>query len=245
MRDLRKPNRKLRALLREHKSWACGNLLCKPLDVRGTDLSWLDLRGRDLRGANMSRVDLTGACLVEANLKGANLSGANLHMVKLNDADMSHAILCRAFAAFVAFVRVDLTGVDFTGADLSGADWEKAKFGTDQESLFNLAKFNITPQGVIIGWKKLRDGKLAKLRIPEEAKRSSGFGRRCRAEYAEVLMIVDEGGEPHWEGVSKRDRNLKYVAKQVVTPSGYDPDWKNECAEGINFFLTREEAEMY
>lgn len=245
MKTLRRPGRKLQAQLHAHKMWLAGSMKFRPLDIRGGDFSFMDLSNRDLRGANFSRANFEGADLRGCKLMGCNFSGANLHTVKLAKADMRHAVLNRSFCAFVAFKDVSLAGVDFTGADLQGVNWTGANFGDDAESKMFMAKACIVPEGDIIGWKRLRGGKLAKLRIPKEAKRSNGFGRRCRAEFVEVLMIVDEGGEPHWEGVSKRDAKLKYRAKEIVRPDGYDPDWKNECAQGINFFITREEAEAY
>lgn len=243
--ELRKPNKKLRSMLYAHKKWIAGNPKARPLDLRGADLGWLDLAGRDLRGANFSRANFEGANLRGSKLMGCNLSGANLHRVKLDGADMSFAIMRRCFAAYVAFKGVVLKGCDIEDGDFSGATFKDATFGDDQESRLFCAKFNIVPDGEIFGWKKLRDGRVAKLLIPTEAQRSSGFSRRCRAEFALVLGILDKDGLPHDEGISKRDPNLKYLVGQTVRADGWDVDWKNECSPGINFFITREEAEAY
>ena len=85
----------------------------------------------------------------------------------------------------------------------------------------------------MIGWKKLRGGVICKLRIPEEARRSHAFGRKCRAEFADVL----EG-----EGVSQHDSVTKYAPGLRVTADKWDENWQEECAGGIHFYITREEA---
>lgn len=241
----RKFGKKLRLMLREHKTWLGGSMVARPLDVRGGDMSWMDFSGMDLRMANFSRTNCEGARFEGAKLQGCNFQGANMHRATLKNADLRFSVLSRAFFAFVALDGCDLQGADMTGADLAGVDWTGAKIGIDLESRYFMSKFNVTPEGDIIGWKRLREGKLAKLLIPAEARRSNGFTRRCRAEFATVLGIVDADGTPHDKGVSKRDANLVYQQGMPVRADGWDEEWKNECSHGINFFITREEAEMY
>ena len=88
----------------------------------------------------------------------------------------------------------------------------------------------------MIGWKKLSGGTIAKLRIPAEAKRSHAFGRKCRAQFVEVI----EG-----EGVSSHDGTTKYAPGLRVEAPNWCDDWQQECAGGIHFFITRIEAENY
>jgi hypothetical protein len=92
----------------------------------------------------------------------------------------------------------------------------------------------------LIGWKKCRDGVIVKLRIPADAKRSHAFGRKCRAEFVDVLEVIGAA-----EGVSDHDRSIKYVAGKRVTPNSFDDNWQAECSSGIHFFITRLEAENY
>ena len=67
-----------------------------------------------------------------------------------------------------------------SGANLSGA----------KNAALAIAQTRILPsEGSIIGWKKCRDGVVVKLRIPETAKRSHAFGRKCRAERAEAYQV--------------------------------------------------------
>lgn len=241
----RKISGHFKAALYMHQKWLDGDPTASAADFRGADLSYYDFRGYNLSKANLSRASLEGANLSKVNMTGANLSGANLHTATIKNANLTNAVLARAFLGYVAFEKVNLTGADLTGADLAGVNLSGATFGEDWNSQVNLAKFKIVPEGDIIGWKKLRGGSIAKLLIPKEARRSNGFNRRCRAEYVKVLSIINENDEPVPEGVSRRDAALRYIVGEVCKPDGWDEEWKNECSQGINFFLTYEEADAY
>ena len=153
---------------------------------------------------------------LEAAVKcNANLSDANLRGADLRGADLSGA---------------DLSGADLRGADLSGAN------GAD----LAIAMTRILPDGDLVGWKKCRGGVIVKLRIPAEAKRSHAFGRKCRAEFADVLEVI--GAEV---GISSHDGKTEYRTGQRVTPDSFDDNWMEECSHGVHFFITRLEAEAY
>lgn len=235
----------LEEVVRLHELWLSGNGgACA--DLRGAKLARAKLAGRDLSRANLARADLEGADLRGAKLIGANLCAANLHCAKLGKADLTNAVLTRCSACFVSFKDVNLSGCDFLGADMSGADLSQAIFNDSFETQLALARLTILPkEGSFIGWKRLRGNRLCKLKITEKAKRSNGFGRRCRASYARVLEIIDDYNEPWLEGTSKRDADLKYKVGRIVKADAWDENWMNECSHGINFFLTREEAEAY
>ena len=83
----------------------------------------------------------------------------------------------------------DLRYADLHGAFLQGADLHGAfLWGSSVE-------FPVCPQeGAFIGWKKCKDGKLVKLLILEDAKRSSATTRKCRCSKAKVLKIIDAKG---------------------------------------------------
>jgi hypothetical protein len=169
-----------------------------------------------------------------ANLYGANLYGANLYGANLYGADLRGAYLQGA----------DLRGADLRGADLQGANLYGANlYGAD---LMRLSALNsIVADGDIIGWKKLRNGLIAKLSIPAKAKRLNSIGsRKCRAEYAIVLAIYD-GKKKAKEGYGHYDSTFLYTTGATVTPDGFDPDTRVECSHGIHFFITRIEAEEY
>ena len=162
------------------------------------------------------------------DLSGANLSGANL-----SGADLSRANLSRA-----NLIGANLSGADLRDANLSGA------VGIE----LALARASHLPSdGPITGWKKLADGKIAKLQIPAIAKRSHGASRKCRASEAKVLAIFESDGKTKAKsGVSQHDSRFVYEVGKTVKPTEpFNEDRWDECASGIHFFITRIEAENY
>ena len=152
---------------------------------------------------------------------GVNLSGADLSEANLSGADLRGA---------------DLSGADLSEANLSEADLR----GVKEIPALAAAQTNITPEGQIVGWKKCQVGVIVKLSIPAEARRSNATGRKCRAEFADVTEVF--GGEL---GISSHDEKTEYrVGQRVICDKWCDDRWQ-ECAGGIHFFLTREEAEAY
>jgi hypothetical protein len=108
------------------------------------------------------------------------------------------------------------------------------------------AETSILPEGPIIGWKKARDRRIVKLRIPKGAQRSNSTGRKCRADKAKVLAIYNADGTGAAEAFSTHDPNFRYVVGATIAPTlPFDTDRWNECASGIHFFITRVEAENY
>ena len=123
------------------------------------------------------------------------------------------------------------------GADLRGADLRGAYLG-DAKNL-KLPPFQIPQEGELVVWKKLAGGKLCKLRIPPDAKRTASvIGRKCRAEFAEVI----EGSGSSWRGL---ENDIEYAPGKTVRPDSYDDNPLVECSNGIHFFLTKEEAEAW
>ena len=153
------------------------------------------------------------------NLFGANLSRANLSGANLSGADLFGA---------------DLSGANLSGADLSGADLSRA------DSDFLVSFTSITPEGVLIGYKKCKGDIIVKLQIPAKAKRSNATGRKCRAEYVKVLKVY--GAE---KAISHHDNTTTYEEGKIVKCDKWDEDRFNECSGGIHFFITKLEAERY
>ena len=132
-------------------------------------------------------------------------------------------------------MRAALEAAVKCNANLSGADLRSAK-----DADLAIAVTRILPEGDLIGWKKCRNDVIVKLRIPADARRSHAFGRKCRAEFADVLEVI--GSEI---GISKHDGKTEYRVGQRVTPDAFDDNWTDECSSGVHFFITRLEAEAY
>ena len=130
--------------------------------------------------------------------------------------------------------RANLADAYLAGANLAGANLADAK---NAESA--IAKTVLTPEGAFIAWKACQPGCIVKLRIPEDARRSNASGRKCRAEFVDVLEVI--GADV---GVTKaHGPRTEYRVGQRVTADGWDENRWDECSHGIHFFITRQEAE--
>jgi hypothetical protein len=206
--------------------WALKN----KVDLRGANLRGANLRDANLRDANLSDANLSDANLSYANLRDANLSYANLRDANLSDANLRDANL-----SYANLSDANLSYANLRDANLSDANLRGAK-GAD----YAIARTRILPEGSLIGWKKCLYGVIVKLRIPEEAKRSHAFGRKCRAEFAEVVEII--GADT---AKSSHDPGFTYEVGKRVEPDSWCDDWQDECSNGIHFFITKREAEDY
>ena len=193
-------------------------LICDPNGSKA------DLRGANLRFANLSGADLSGADLRGADLRFANLSVANLSGANLSGVNLLGVILYKA---------------NLRGADLSGANLSIVK---------NLnCPITCPEEGSFIGFKKVREDYIVKLEIPEDALRCSATGRKCRCSKAKVLSITNiDGTEANaTEVFSKHDPSFVYRIGEIVSVDNFEPNRWKECAPGIHFFITRQEAVDY
>ena len=142
-----------------------------------------------------------------------------------------------------------LTSTELADIVLRHAKWLKGDQDGASANLTGtiLPPFQICPEtGVFTAWKMLRDRRIAELRVPADAKRTSSLvGRKCRAERVEVVGIIDPStGQQVGTGSSRHDAT-PYVVGQTVTPDSYDDDIRVECTHGIHCFITRQEAVEY
>ena len=177
-----------------------------------------DLYGTDLRWAYLYGTDLRGADLYVADLRGANLCGANL---------------CGA----------DLRGANLSGADLYEADLYEADLRRAKNLNFPIA---CPEKGTFTAFKKA--GKyIIELEIPDDALRSSSTTRKCRCSKAKVASITNLDGTPSdvKSVASCHDSKFIYNLGETVEVPNFDTNRWNECAPGIHFFITRQEAIDY
>lgn len=183
----------------------------------GLEGSCADLSCADLSGANLRRADLSRADLSYADLRGADLRGANLS-------------------------RAILSGANLSCANLREANLREVKYS--ENTAFYAMQCPET--GEFIGYKKAGDY-IVTLKITADAKRSSATSRKCRCSEALVLGITNIDGTPAdiSEVASSRDINFVYQTGEIVKVDDFDDDRWRECAPGIHFFITREEAANY
>ena len=139
--------------------------------------------------------------------------------------------------------------VDFSCCDLSHANLRCANL-----CCANLSHAKEVPyipmvcpeEGDFIGWKKAGD-KIVKLRIPEDALRSSATTRKCRCNKAEVIEIYNIDGTIADERIvsSSYDSTFTYEVGKTVEVQDFDTNRWEECTRGIHFFINRQEAIDY
>ena len=192
------------------------------------------LRGEDGgERANLRDADLCDADLRDADLRGADLRDADLYYANLRGADLRGA---------------DLSGADLIGADLYYADLRGAK-NTNKITWNAQTAFyplQCPETGAFIGYKKAA-GKIVMLEICADAKRSSATSRKCRCSKAKVLSITHLDGSDSGltEVRSNYSKEFVYRVGEIAEVSDFDDDRWNECAAGIHFFITRDEAVKY
>ena len=142
-------------------------------------------------------------------------------------------------------MRADLSDADLNNADLREANLH----GADLRDTKNVPYIPmVCPEnGDFIGWKKVEGNKIVKLRIPFDAKRSSATTRKCRCSKAEVIAIYNLDGTEAGETIchSDYDNSFIYEVGKTVEVTDFNEDRWNECAKGIHFFISRQEAIDY
>ena len=210
-------------------------------DLRGSNLRCADLCGADLRGSNLRCANLCDADLCDANLCGAYLRGANLYGADLCDADLRDANLRDADLRGANLRGANLCDADLRGANLRGTDLRGANL-RDAKGCY----LSCPTEGSFIGWKKA-SGHIVKLRIPEDARRSSATGHKCRCDKAYVMEIQNMDGTKATEDTVRadHDKNFVYTVGATVEVPDFDDNRWSECAPGIHFFIDRRAAVEY
>ena len=147
---------------------------------------------------------------------------------------LSAEIAGKSYAAQLGFAVKNAVEAD---ADLSYADLRGAE---------NLAfPIGCPEKGSFIGWKKCRGNLIVELEICEDAKRSSATTRKCRCDKAKVIAITSPDGGAEEAAQSGYNSNFIYRVGDIVSVPDFDDNRWNECAPGIHFFISRQEAEDY
>ena len=206
-------------------------------DLISANLGDANLRGANLRGANLRGAELEGADLISANLGDAELRGANLGDANLRGAELEGANLRGA----------NLGGANLRGANLRGAELEGANLaGADYSEYTSFLSSQCPIEGSFIGWKKC--GRyIVKLKICEDADRSSSTSLKCRCSKAEVLEIQNLDGSRAGitEICSDYNKDFIYKVGETVEVKDFDKCRWNECSNGIHFFIDRNVAVAY
>ena len=150
--------------------------------------------------------------------------------------------------------RADLSGADLSGADLRWANlyWADLRWADLTRANLTGAKnlnlpFACPEEGSFIGFKKCSGDLIVKLEIPSDALRCSATTRNCRCSKAKVLSITNLDGSATdiSTASSNYDPTFTYKIGETVEVPNFDTNRWNECAPGIHFFITRQEAVNY
>jgi len=216
-------------------------------DLSGADLSGANLYGADLRDADLQGADLRGADLEGANLQETGLQGANLWSSDLHGAYLQEADLCGADLRNAELSYANLRGTNLWATDLDKANLDNAKIDDNTKGINN----QCPKTGSFIGYKKACNQDrvsilLVTLEIPEDAKRSSSTGKKCRCSKAKVLSIEDIGyREPQDTAYGRYNTEFKYQTGKTVVPDEWDSQFWKECTHGIHFFMNKQDALDY
>lgn len=113
-----------------------------------------------------------------------------------------------------------------------------------------LVRMNCPETGAFVAWKWIKDTEtnqdvIIKLVIPEDAQRSSGSSKKCRASKAYVDDIQYLDGSHFCEDSVISPRNFIYALNEIVYPDSFDYRRFHDCSRGIHFFMNREDAVEY
>lgn len=227
------------------------------------DLSRANLHEADLFGAHMDKTvfvcaDLSFSNMRHANAESANFSHACLNGANLRAAELVNSLFIGAALYDACLMESRLYGADFSGAYLGGSNFTKAQI--DASVQLDRAHLDYTTvglnmecpaSGAFIAWKKAAYGfgdVIVKLLIPEDALRSGGTTRKCRASKATVLEIQDYYGTRLGDDVvahSFFDSDFEYAVGKTVSVDNFDIDRWTTCSTGIHFFMDRHDAVTY
>ncbi len=216
----------------------------------------LKRRVKDFSDTDLRGVDFTSLCLDGINFKGANLSGCNFCFASLYNCNLESADLSGAKMYRTILCNVNLTNVILDNANVAFNKCTFEEIEIDKNTMDKYVQLVCPSEGEFIGWKKafvtvvedLSYSVIVKLLIPKDARRSSAFGRKCRCDKARVLSIECLNSLCEFDPIAAHsfaDKTFVYVLGKEVSVDNFDEDRWHECAPGIHFFMTREEAVDY
>lgn len=223
-------------------------------NLYGAVIRHCDLRGANLQGCNLSKAVITTTGMRETALTGSSAHSAYMRAVDLADSHLCGATFMSSVIKDSRMPRCNLRGANFIDClidhtSLQDSDLRFAHMSTTKLTGSSMKRANIEgasfdafqiPDGDLVGWKAIR-GLIVELLIPREARRTANImNRKCRAEYAVVVRVHGDSIGP----IGSRSGCL-YQEGHRVTPDSYDDDIRLDCAHGIHFFLTKEEAEQW
>lgn len=208
--------------------------------------------GAYLQGAKFFKTEVSDASFENAILRNADMRYAYMPDCYFTNADLNGADLSGADFSGSCFNCASLDNVTFCHTNLAGIEIEDCTFNNadDQNNELDVAIPMACPRtGDFIGWKAVRQDDhdfIVKLQIPIDAKRSSAFSNKCRAQFVKTLDIICLDADICTDSVvNKAIKDTIYRKGELTFPDSWDECRWNECSNGIHFFMTIDEACAY
>lgn len=215
------------------------------------DFSRSSWDGIDAHNACFEDCLFINVCFQYCKLRCATFSGCIFYGCSFVDCDLSRAhFSCSSSIVAGAFVRCD-----FDQASLPDLFIPSSVIGSENVPYIPMV---CPDDGEFIGYKKawsidngMKYCVLITLRIPADARRSSGFGRKCRCDKATVVKMEWISPKVHSNpsvpmARSIFDEHFIYTEGKEVTPrNGFCEDRWDVCSGGIHFFMNKQEAIEY
>ena len=211
---------------------------------KGATLSGSNFVQSHINDSEFNYAQLDDSCFI-----GSSITNVSFHYANLNRSDFGRALVYYSSMQFAILRYANLKMAEFYCVETYGADFHDV--ASDEN--VRLPGIICPEKGSFIGFKKARcitgeymEPCIVKLEILEDALRSSATTRKCRCSKAKVLSITTLDGEPlDCEAFSDHDASFKYRVGEILEVSNFDTNRWNECAPGIHFFITRQEAVDY
>lgn len=194
------------------------------VDLSNADLNHASLINADLRYAKLSNADLSYACLYNVDLSNADLSNADLSY-----ADLSYAILNHADLKYANLNYANLSCACLYNTDLNEQERIRQGIVLDK-SMIGYKKAIIDNISVIVA-----------LEIPKNAIVFSINNKKCRTNICKVIDIEGKFNKAY----SFHDNKFVYRKGKIIRIKNFNLQYNVECATGIHFFKTKQEALDY
>lgn len=179
---------------------------------------------------------------IDCEFYRARFGYCRMHRAAFVDCDFNNACFDFADLTGSTFLRCDFKGASMRGAILDNVTFKDCTnmpyipMACPETGAFVAYKIAYRPDAPDV-WCVI------KLEIPEDARRSSATGRKCRASKAKVLGIESVDRSQSFEfAQSTWDCDFIYKLGETYEIKNFDENRFNECAPGIHFFLGRNEA---
>lgn len=209
-----------------------------------------NFKGTSLVNVDLSHSSIYYSSFYKANLKDGNLKNTTFLRNHFFLTNLINADISSSYISSCSFGDTIITNANFEKTVLSDTTLQST---TKDAKIFPYIPLYCPDTGSFIGWKKcyiipeLKDYPvIVKLLIPNDAKRTSAFSSKCRCSKAKVLEIQDiEGNQLTVPVYSGYDKTFVYEVGKTVYPNRFDDNRWHECANGIHFFVNKQEAINY